>query len=214
MSAQARRQVIQFSKAALVLALAVGVAVSFLPLPAQAHCDSIKGPVVTAAVNALGSGDVKLILPYVQPEAEAELTAAFEQALKVYKLGGESKALAERYFAETAVRLHRMGEGATYTGLKDEEPHPAIVAADKAMESGLPADLRTLVDDGFLKGFAAQYKTVQTTREEAAKAGTVEANRERVEAELIFEKWALGVYQAAEGTTIHAEGAPVAAHAE
>jgi hypothetical protein len=50
----------------LVLGLLLG-AVLMLVLtpgtPAQAHCDSRKGPVATAAVNALETGDVTVILP-------------------------------------------------------------------------------------------------------------------------------------------------------
>ena len=36
------------------------------------HCDSLDGPVVVAASQALGSGRVELILPFVPAEGEAE----------------------------------------------------------------------------------------------------------------------------------------------
>lgn len=62
---------------------------------AQAHCDSIDGPVATAAMKALDTKNVNLILPYAPAEAEPELTAAFGQALIVRSRGAEAEALAE-----------------------------------------------------------------------------------------------------------------------
>ena len=73
--------------AALALAVAVVVALA-RPAPASAHCDSTSGPVVGAARVALDSGDVRPVLAYVKPEAEAELSAAFRQALEVRQAGG------------------------------------------------------------------------------------------------------------------------------
>ena len=76
------------------------------------------GPVAVAARKALDTRNVNLVLLYASAEFEAELTAAFEQALIVRDKGPEAKAFANRYFMETAVRLHRTGEKAPYTGLK------------------------------------------------------------------------------------------------
>src|SRR5512139_3536416 len=90
----------------LVLVLAGVTSLAFQPQGAEAHCDSVNGPVVGAAKLALTKGDVRLVLPYVQPDAEKELTAAFDQAVKVYKQGGAAQQLAETYFYETAARLH------------------------------------------------------------------------------------------------------------
>src|SRR5512133_644307 len=126
------------SYVAILFALFVGVLIVSLatPRPAQAHCDSEQGPVAMAAHQALDKNNVKLILPYVQPESEKELTAAFKQALEVRKTGGSAKELADRYFIETAIRLHRTGEGAPYTGVTDETTPMAILVADKAMATG------------------------------------------------------------------------------
>jgi hypothetical protein len=41
------------------------------------HCDSMAGPVVTAARKALDAKDVRIILPYVPAEGEPEVAAAF-----------------------------------------------------------------------------------------------------------------------------------------
>lgn len=197
----------------LLMVLAVGLAVLgggliFLTAstPVQAHCDSVQGPVVAAAKKALEAGDVTLILPYIQPEAEAELTAAFEQALEVRQLGGQAKELADRFFFETAVRLHREGEGASYTGLKDEPTDPFIAAADHALETETLDELYTMLDHAVKEGVAQKFQAVQEARELAAKEGTVEANREQVEAELSFENYIYALQEAALGQTLHVEG--------
>ena len=116
-------------------ALAALVALLIQPAPVSAHCDSTNGPVVGAARQALELGDPGSVLAYVQPAAEAELSAAFWQTLAVRQAGGQTQALADRYFFETAVRLHRMGEGASYTGLKEgAEVGPALAAAERLDE--------------------------------------------------------------------------------
>lgn len=200
-------------KSWLFLALVAGTVVLLQPAPAQAHCDSINGPVVTAAQESLNAGDVTLILPYVQPDAEAELTAAFQHTLEVRGLGPEAQELADHYFFETAVRLHRLGEGAAYTGLKAETDHgPALAAADTALESGAIEPVYHLLTQAVQDGVAEKYETVQIARAKAAEAGTVEAQRERAEAELIFEKYVYELYSAAQGGTAHAEGAEAHSH--
>ncbi|MCP8317539.1 MAG: hypothetical protein H3Z51_11890, partial [archaeon] len=76
------------------------------------HCDTMDGPVVKAAKRALDIGNVNLILPWVPKKAESELKKAFEKTLRVRKQGKETMELADYWFFETAVRLHREGEGA------------------------------------------------------------------------------------------------------
>lgn len=197
-----------------LLALAVGALIFSQPAPALAHCDSVNGPVVTAAQAALEQGDVKLVLPYVKPEAEAELTAAFQHTLEVRQLGPEAQELADHYFFETAVRLHRAGEGAAYTGLKTETDHgPALAAADEALETGSLETVYSVLDQAIQQGVAEKYETVQQARARAAEENTVEAQRERVEAELIFEKYVYELYTAALGQTLHAEGGESHSHA-
>jgi hypothetical protein len=198
---------IGFKGLVLVLVLAGVTSLAFQSRPAEAHCDSVSGPVVGAAKLALTKGDVKLVLPYVQPDAEKELTAAFEQAVKVRKQGGAAQLLAETYFYETAVRLHRVGEGATYTGLKyDTDFGAALEAADQALETGSAKAVNKVLLDAVNEGVAAKFKAVQDARAKAEKLGTVEAHRERVEAELMFEKYVLELRNAATGQTAHGEG--------
>ena len=196
------------SSLAVLLALLVGVVIVSLaiPRPAAAHCDSEKGPVATAAHQALESGNVKLVLPYVPAASEKELTAAFTQAREVRRAGGTAAQLADRYFIETAIRLHRAGEGAPYNGVTDEATPKAILLADKAMATGSLDEVYKFLDQEMKNGIQEKYDAVVKARKEAAQLGTVEANRERVEAELIFEKYIYEIYLQASADAPPAEG--------
>ncbi len=184
-----------------------------MPLSAEAHCDAVDGPVATAAIEALDSQNVNLVLPYAPAAAEPELTAAFKQALVVRGKGPEAKALADRYFMETAVRLHRVGENAPYTGLKPAgvDFGPAIPAAEKALESGELRPLVHLMSQQVGREIAERFEKAQA-RQIAAKAPTrreeVQAARERVSAELAFIGFVEGIYLAATADG-HSEGGGV-----
>jgi hypothetical protein len=204
------------SKVALV-AVAGLIAVSALlyPAPAQAHCDSTNGPVVEAARQALAKDDVDLILPYVKADAEAELTAAFDHARAVRKLGPDARELADTFFFETAVRLHRMGEGAAYTGLKqDVEFGPALESAEAAVVSGELDEVYAVLDEAIRHEVGAKYAAIETARAHAEEEQTVAAQRERVEAELIFQTYVYDLYTAIAGNSGHAEVAAETAPAE
>ena len=200
----------------MVFALGLALFGLLKPTPAKAHCDSMNGPVVEAARKALTARDVTLILPYVQPAAEAELTAAFDHALAVRALGPEARELADRFFFETAVRLHRVGEGAPYTGLKEAADHgPALAAAEAAVQSGDVEEVEHLLMEAVQEGTAAKFAAIAAARAHAEEEQTVAAQREQVEAELIFEKYVYELYTAALGTAVHPEGqveAPVHSH--
>jgi hypothetical protein len=102
------------------------------------HCDGLDGPVVRAAEKAIASGDVSLVLIWVQKSDEAQIKKSFEETLAVRKLSPEARQLADMNFFETLVRLHRADEGAGFTGLKPagRDLGPAISAADKALHDG------------------------------------------------------------------------------
>jgi len=171
---------------------------------AEAHCDSLAGPVATAAITALETGNVNLVLPYAPASAEDEMAAAFAQAVAVRVTGGEAEALADRYFIETAVRLHRAGEGAPYTGLKPAETDfgPAIPAAERALESGDRKALEALMVEEVrrvIRERLAQAKTAQLASKEPETHAGVSAARERVSAELGFIGFVERLYLAAKG---------------
>ena len=84
---------------------------------AQAHCDSLDGPVAKAVQKALQTGNVNPVLAYAPAASEAEIRAAFEKSRKVRGINADVQALADQAFMETVIRLHRAGEGAPFTGL-------------------------------------------------------------------------------------------------
>jgi hypothetical protein len=69
---------------------------------------------------------------------KGEIRKAFQRTLAVRKLNPQAKELADMYFFETIVRIHRAEEGAPHTGLQHagRDLGPAIPAADKALENG------------------------------------------------------------------------------
>ena len=125
------------------LIVVTALTVILLPLGALAHCDSMDGPVVKAAQNALATRNVNFVLIWVQKENESEVSDAFKQTLKVRRFGRDARLLADKYFFETIVRLHRAGEGEPYTGLKPAGTNivPIIRLLDGAIDSGSAARL-------------------------------------------------------------------------
>lgn len=175
---------------------------------AQAHCDSIDGPVAKAALAALDTGNVNLALPYAPTTAESEIRAIFAQSLNVRLLGPEARTLADRAFIETTVRLHRAGEGAAFTGLKPAgiDYGPAIPAAERAIDTGNLTQVKALLVEEVEHGLHARLAHVleaQKGVKEPKAPKDVPAARERVSAELGFVTYVEGLRQAAHGAPGH-----------
>jgi hypothetical protein len=101
-----------------VLTGALVSTIGLLSPRAFAHCDTMDGPVVLAAKTALDHKDVTPVLKWIKKNDEAEIKAAFAKTLAVRTKGPEARELADQFFFETFVRIHRAGEGAPFTGLK------------------------------------------------------------------------------------------------
>ncbi len=173
--------------------IALLVIVIILPTLAGAHCDTLEGPVVLTAKAALEKGDVTSLLKWVGKEHEMEITEAFKRTLKVRKLSAEAKELADMYFFETLVRIHREGEGAPYTGLKPGEAvDPAVALADKALESGSVDKLAEVLPNAMAKGIRERFHRAVETRKHADES--VAAGREFVEAYVIFTHYVEGLH--------------------
>ena len=198
------------TKIKLLAASILAAGLLFGPQSAQAHCDSIDGPVAKAALAALDTGNVNLALPYAPAKAESEIKVAFAQSVKVRALGPEAKALADRAFIETTVRLHRAGEGAAYTGLKPAgiDYGPAIPAAERAIETGNLTQVEAMLTGEMeheLHARLAHVVEAQKIAKEPNTAKDVPAARERVSAELGFVTYVEGLRQAVHGAPGHNE---------
>jgi len=172
-----------------------------------AHCDGMDGPVVAAAKKALETGDANLVLIWVQKKDEAEIKKAFQKTLAVRKLNPEAKELADLYFFETFVRIHRAGEGAPYTGLKPAglDLGPAIPAGDKAVADGKLEPLYKLLTDKIHEGLHEKFEMVM--KKKNFKKENVDAGREYVEAYVIFIHYVEGLYETAKkGVPGHSPG--------
>lgn len=165
--------------------------------PAYAHCDGLDGPVVTAAQEALATGDVNPVLIWVSKDDEAEIRQAFVRTASVRKLSPQAKQLADTYFFETLVRLHRTAEGAPFTGLKraGRDLGPAIPAADRALASGDLVSLTNLLVERMRTGISERHKEAMAAKN--FKAHDIGAGREYVEKYVTFIHYVEGMYEAA-----------------
>jgi hypothetical protein len=139
------------------------------------------GPVVQTARMALDKSDITPVLKWVKQEQEEELRAAFSKTLAVRTQGPAAKELADMYFFETLVRLHRAGEGAPYEGLKPAgQQEPIITEADKALEDASVDELVKEVADATAMGVRECFNEVMEAKKHADES--VEAGRKFVEA--------------------------------
>jgi len=176
-----------------------------------AHCDTMDGPIIKTAQKALETGDVNLVLMWIQKKDEAELKEAFQKAREVRKLNPAAKKLADMYFLETFVRLHRAGEGAPYTGIKPagSELEPAVEGADKALESGSVDDLLKLMTEAVVHGIREHFERTMALKKHAGQS--VEAGREFAEAYVKYVHYVERIYNEASAKTAH-HGEPSGEH--
>lgn len=190
------------SKPTVVLAFSLSLLV---PGVARAHCDTLDGPVVETARKALHLGQVNAVLAWVRPADEAEIRAAFNRALAVRKAGSEARQLADTWFFETLVRVHRAGEGAPFTGLEPagQDLGPAVPVADEALEKGSLVAVEKLLSDAVRSGLRERYARVMAQRPPAF---DITAGRAWVAAYVPFVHYVEGVFEAAHGKQgTHAE---------
>ena len=193
--------------------LTVSIAALFAwAVPASAHCDTLDGPVVSAARKALDTGDINLVLAWTQKKDDKEIRNAFDKARAVRKAGGQAKELADAYFFETLVRVHRAGEGAPYTGLKPAgEIEPGIAAADRAIATGKLEPVADMITKRTQAGLHQQFERVMATRSYGP--NNVDAARAHVSAYVQYVHYVEGLYNAAGASTAERAHAPTDARA-
>ena len=162
------------------------------------HCDTMDGPVVKAAARALAESDAALVLPYVPREGEDEVKEVFGKTVALRGQGDEAREVADRYFFETVVRIHRAGEGEPFTGLMPAglDHGPVIPAAERAIERGSAEELVEVLCDVVKERATEQLRRLMQLKREAD--GDIDANRKYVSAMLGLQVWAHKLYQCAE----------------
>ena len=163
-----------------------------------AHCDSMEGPVVKASIKALETGNINYILIWVRSEDEKDINKMFDKVNKVRALGPEAKELADMYFFETVVRVHRMGEGVGYTGLKPAgfKPEEGIEAADIAIEKNSVESILSHLDEKYHSKVNELFNDLQSKKN--YDLNNVKAGREYVESYVIFIHYIEGLFNGEE----------------
>ncbi|MCI0444103.1 DUF6448 family protein, partial [bacterium] len=87
------RLIVQIIFIAILILAASGIVFS--------HCDTLDGPVIMAAKKALDTGNMNLVLIWVQKKHEAEISKAFQETLSMRKMnpliGEVQEELIKRY---------------------------------------------------------------------------------------------------------------------
>lgn len=174
----------------------------FTPYHIFAHCDGIDGPVVKAAQKALETENVNLVLIWVKPEFEEEIKTSFNKTIIVRKQSPEAKEIADMYFFETLVRLHRLGEGAPYTGLKPagRDLGPVIPLADKSIIDKSDIELSHLLIENVTKNLHQHFQNV--IGKKVFNPEDVKAGREFIKAYVTFIHYVEGLYESSQMSVV------------
>ena len=172
------------------------------PRRASAHCDSLDGPLVTVAKDALEAGNVTPLLKWVTKDDEHDIREFFQKTLTARSQSPEAKELVDGYFLETLVRIHRASEGEPYTGLKPAgQIAPAEKAADQALEVNSVDELVNDMTQHMAKEIRKRFALAVEKKQYAE--DSVEAGREYVEAYVIFLHYIKGLHEMIAGQSGH-----------
>lgn len=169
------------------------------------HCDTRDGPVVKAAKKALETGNLNYVLIWIPEDSEKELKDVFARTLRARKAGRDAQDVADDWFFETAIRLHRAGEGAPYTGMKPAglSEGPIVPKAERAIETGNPEEtiefiIRTVEED-------LTHRFHQVMEKKKYDADDVAAGREFIEAFIGWVVYSHHLYVNVAGGNSHGE---------
>jgi hypothetical protein len=109
-----------------------------------------------------------------------------------------AREVADQYFFETVVRVHRAGEGAPYTGLKPAglSEGPVIPVAEEAIETESPDELLQVLADTVRAEIKKRFERVMRLKPHAEES--VDEAREYVEAMLGLQVYSHKLYQCAQ----------------
>ncbi len=117
----------------------------------------------------------------------------------------EAKELADMYFFETVVRVHRMGEGVGYTGLKPAgyQPEEGIEAADIAIAENSLDPIYAHLDEAQNPKIKEYFDEVQSKKD--YDVNDVKAGREYVAAYVHFIHYVEAQFGGKESENTHSE---------
>ena len=190
----------------LTAILSILITAIFLPVTVNAHCDSMDGPVVMDAKEALQTGNIDLVLIWITDDQEEELRESFRETINIRGTNEDVRNMADRYFFETLVRLHREAEGAPYTGLKPSGTDfgPAIPLSEKALDDGSLKEVRDLLLRHIEQGLHHYYDKASELKD--FDPADIEAGREYVDAYVKYMHYVEPLYRAAISDVSHGVG--------
>ncbi len=170
------------------------------------HCDTMDGPVVKDAQTAFEKNDVTPVLKWIKKDAEREVRSAFQTAVAERTKNPQDRETSDKKFFEMLIRIHRAGEGASFTGLKPAGAvEPIVAEADKALDAGSVGELTTKMTHHLTEGVTERFNRALETRKH--KDESVEAVREYVEAYVQYMHYVEGIHTAVAGKGDHHEEA-------
>ncbi|MFO7558307.1 MAG: DUF6448 family protein [Desulfobacterales bacterium] len=160
----------------------------------SAHCDSYDGPVIKDAQLALDLKDVTPVLKWVAPKDETVIKALFAQTVAVRDKGKDIQKIADVYFFESLVRIHRASEGESFKGLKPAgSVSPAVAGADKALEIGNIDQFADKIAAAVREGIRNRFNEAYERKKAAGK--TIKQGREYVESYVQLTHFVEGIHQ-------------------
>ena len=111
------------------------------------------------------------------------------------KLGPQAQELADRYFFEMLVRIHRASEGAPYTGLKPCRTLGPDQPSYKAVETGSLDELTNLLTAAVRQELHTHFHDVVAKK--SFRTDDIAAGREFIESYVTFIDYVEGLYKAA-----------------
>lgn len=156
---------------------------------AFAHCDTMEGPLIGDAKKAISENNVNIVLKWIPEVNEAEIKDAFTQTIKVRVLSPDAEKLADMSFFETLVRIHRTGEGVSFTGVKPVGTpiDPKVAAADKAIAAGSLLPVNGLISEKNMPELTNRFEKAMSLKN--FDVNNVKTGREYIEAYVQFFKF-------------------------
>lgn len=157
------------------------------------HCDSEDGPILPEARHALETGDLSPLLKWVTTNDETQIRDLFDEVRKLRDTNEEVRHLADQYFLETFIRLHRQSEGAPYSGIKPAGMMPAIFkSADSALKVGDVHQLADKISATVRKEIMSRFNSALEKKQHMDES--VEAGREYVEVYVTYMHFLEGLH--------------------
>ncbi|MDD4182809.1 MAG: DUF6448 family protein [Candidatus Omnitrophica bacterium] len=184
-----------------ILSVLLGLGIVFSVF---AHCDTVNGPVVSDAKQALEKANADIVLKWVRQQDEEKIKKAFNETLEKRKQHPEDKGDIDMSFYEEVVKLHRAGEGVEYSGIKTGEIkiNPITEIADTALAKSAAGELIKMFPESVRADIQSDFDEVMKKKKHMNE--NIAAGREYVASYVKFMHHLENLY-GAENTETHGQ---------